>query len=307
MRKLPLALVPCAGLLIVAVMKGMPGEQQHPSDQSKPVFTPATLLTIDFDPDQGFSIGAQSSTFLASFGIPSVTFGGAEGAGAPTIMNSSADPNNIVPSPPNVLQQSASSLDPDKIHRLTFTFSPMLTAFSLTRMGATSHSTDTWRAHFFDAAHVEIGSFGEANPINDEPPKTFTFNAPAGELIASMDLASVWTAFATYRNIPVDDFKLTQASSVSEPAIQSLLGIGLAGLGQVSKSSLAAGFYRFSAPLCYLDRAVSEQLFVLLASLPLTAAAPDHADLGRRLRTDLCGLGQLAADARHARAYDRVR
>jgi hypothetical protein len=222
MLKVPLAVVVCAGLLIVVVMQDAFGEQQHLSDQAKPVFMPATLITIDFDPDQGFSIGAQSSTFLASFGIPSVTFEGAEGAGPPSITNSGADPNNIVPSPPNVLQQSSSSNDPYQTHRLTFTFSPMLTAFSLTRMGATAHSTDTWRAHFFNAAHVEIGSFGEAIPIADQPPKTFSFDAPVGELIASMNLDSVWTVFATYRNIPVDDFKLTQAAPVFEPAAPPL-------------------------------------------------------------------------------------
>jgi hypothetical protein len=211
MRKLPLASLACAGLLIVAVTQGTFSEYQDRPEQSKPFATPATLVTIHFDPDQGISAGVQSSTFLASFGIPMVTFGGAPGAGPPAIFEFSHDPNSIVPSPPNVLVQSASTLDPYQTHRLTFTFLPMLTAFSLTRVGkANTGSTDTWRAHFFNAENVEIGSFGETTPMTNASPKIFTFNAPAGEVIASMNLDSVWKAFATHRNIPVDDFKLIQ-------------------------------------------------------------------------------------------------
>jgi hypothetical protein len=88
-------------------------------------------------------------------------------------------------------------------------------------------STDTWSAKFYNSLNVLLGSFGESVPLINGPPTVFTFNAPSGQTIARMDLESVWTAFATYRNIPVDDFVLTQ---VPEPSTIALAAIGVAGL-----------------------------------------------------------------------------
>jgi hypothetical protein len=173
-----------------------------------PAAQPA-LVTINFD--AGFTPGVQAANFLAAYGIPTVTFSGAASAGGPRIEDFTIG-NSTVPSPPNCLFQDGSSNDPGQMHRLTFNFSPRLSQLSLTRIGKHSNgSTGPWTNKFYNAAGTLLGSFGESAgcTINQGPLK-FTFTAPAGETIARMDLESVWTGCATHRNIPVDDFELTQ-------------------------------------------------------------------------------------------------
>ena len=163
-------------------------------------------VLINFD---SIADGPQPSNFLAASGIPSVTFSGAAGAGGPFV--TSVLGNSIAPSPPKILYQAATANDQNQPHILTFTFSPVLTAFSLDRVGKNGGgSTDTWHADFFNAAGTMIGTMGEpaSHPIN-APVTTFSFTAPPGERIARMDLVSVWTGFATNATIPVDNFVLT--------------------------------------------------------------------------------------------------
>lgn len=156
-----------------------------------------------------FAMGVQSSNFLAAYGIPSVNASGSgPGAGAPRI-NDHTFTNSTIPSSPNVLEQQALSNDPNQEHILTFNFSPVLAAFSMDRVGKHSGgSTDTWHADFYNAAGTLIGSVGESTPVVNAPVQRFGFTAPAGQMIARMDLVSVWTGFATHRNIPVDNFLL---------------------------------------------------------------------------------------------------
>jgi hypothetical protein len=190
------------------------------------VMQPARATTINFD---SFAPGTQPANFLAAFGIPNITVSGAAGAGPPSIQDFSNNTGAIVPSLPNIFQQSASSLDTNQIHRLSFDFSPPLSSFRLTRMGTQNFgSTDTWSAKFYNASNSLLGSFGEPVPLINSPPTPYTFNAPSGQTIARMDLESVWTAFATYRNIPVDDFVLTPA--VPEPSTIALCAMSAAGL-----------------------------------------------------------------------------
>ena len=164
---------------------------------------------INFD---NFPAGVKPANFLAGYGIPSVTFSGTgPGVGGPRVMDHTTT-NSTIPSPPNVLEQYSTSNDPNATHALTFTFAPVLASFSLDRVGKHSTgSTDTWRAYFYNAAGTLLGSFGEPVPIINAPVQTFTFTAPAGQSIARMDLVSVWTGFATHRNIPVDNFVLQPA------------------------------------------------------------------------------------------------
>jgi hypothetical protein len=182
----------------------------------------AVTHTINFD---SFAPGVYPGNFLSAFGIQNMVPSGAAGAGGPRI-DDHTNVNSTIPSPPNVFNQDANALDPNQLHRLTLTFDPGLIEFSLTRIGKHSFgSTDDWAAQFYDASNNLLGGWSEFRGIN-MPPKTFTFAAPSGVHIAKMELDSVWTAFATHRNIPVDDFVLV---FVPEPTAGLLLLIGCVG------------------------------------------------------------------------------
>lgn len=173
------------------------------------------VVLINFD---SFADGEQDSNFLASYGIPTITYSGAAGARGPAVTSNLG--NSIAPSPPKIFYQYAVANDQNQPHILTFTFSPELTAFSLDRVGKNGGgSTDTWHADFYNAAGTLIGTMGEpsSHPVN-APVQTFSFTAPAGQTIARMDLVSVWTGFATNATIPVDNFVLTQAPAGSVDA-----------------------------------------------------------------------------------------
>jgi hypothetical protein len=183
----------------------------------------AVTYNIDFD---SFVPGVYPGNFLAAFGINNMVPSGAAGAGGPRIDDHTTT-NSIIPSPPNVFSQDAGSLDPNQLHRLTLSFDPGLVSFGLTRVGKHSFgSTDNWSAQFFDSSNNFLGGWSEGRGIN-YPPKMFSFTAPTGVHIARMELDSVWTNFATHRNIPVDDFVLT---FVPEPSSGALLMMGLLGL-----------------------------------------------------------------------------
>ncbi len=187
----------------------------------KAAITPALSgsVTINFD---NFAVGQQPADFLAAYGIPSITYGGASGSRGPAIGSENDPGNNSVPaSHPNLFYQYATAVDAFQDHILTFTFDPPLTAFALSRVGKVGGgSTDTWHADFYDADDNLIGSFGESSPIIEAPVTPFSFTAPENKTIAKMNLVSNWTAFATNATIPVDDFVLTQgAPAVGAPTV----------------------------------------------------------------------------------------
>ena len=179
------------------------------------------LITFD-----DITPGPQGPTFLASYGIPGISWGGAGGALGPAVVNYTGAPV-ILASQANGLAQGWSSLDMSQPHWLAFDFSPRLTSFALTRIGTTGGgSTDAWQARFYDAANNFLGSFGDG-PLIDPAVAQYTFQAPYGLTIGRMVLESTWTGFATYRNIPVDNFVLSQ---VPEPGAFTLLLAGGTGL-----------------------------------------------------------------------------
>ena len=206
-----------------------------------------TIVTIDFD--KGFTTGAQTPDFLSAYGIPSVTFSGAPGAMGPWIWDHTSG-NSIVPSEPNYLMQNCSAHDAGQIHRLTFLFSPELKEFSLIRVGRFGgSSTDPWTAQFFNASHVELGSFGESALLINQPPKKFTFTAPAGETIARMDLESVYWA-ATTATVPVDDFVLVYGANqtIDFPNPGPQIATNKIGLSATASSGLPVTFAVTSGP-----------------------------------------------------------
>ncbi len=187
-----------------------------------------SVVTINFD---NLPTGAQASNFLAAYGIPSVTYFGAAHAGPP-LVDAQLGGNTTIPSPPNLLIQHGGggpeSNDVGESHTMRFDFGPQLTAFALTRAGKFGYgSTDTWHADFYNSAGSYLGSFGESSPLINAAPKAFTFTAPSGQTIARMELVSVYTNFATNRNIPVDDFVLTQAGALASTQLTGLsLSVG---------------------------------------------------------------------------------
>jgi hypothetical protein len=177
--------------------------------------TAAGIVTIDFD---DFTPAVYSTDFLAAYGIPDMIIGGTgPGAAGPRVLDFTG---HTAPSAPNILLQHSTSNDYGQTQSLTFLFSPELTEFSLTRAGTTVSSTPAWSATFMDSSDAVLGSFGEPTWLNVPPPKQFTFTAPAGHTIAKMKLQSVWTV-STWRNVPVDDFILTQV--VPEPSTLAML------------------------------------------------------------------------------------
>jgi len=175
-------------------------------------------VTINFD---NFTPGFYDADFLASYGIPNITIGGAPGARGPRIFDLTGVSGFTAPSAPNILYQYWNEADGPEVekgmpHWLEFEFSPELTSFSLTRVGMgniPARSFGPWQATFYDAVGVELGNFGESCNeyycIGIYPPLVFTFDAPPGTTIAKMRLTSWWYA-STLRNINVDDFVLTQ-------------------------------------------------------------------------------------------------
>lgn len=182
--------------------------------------TASAEVKITFD---DLPVGYKDAGFLAPYGIPSVTWGGASGARGPYVGDYTGAPV-LLPSGTRALHQGWVTADAGQSHWLTFEFSPPLRSFSLTRIGATGGgSTDQWEARFYNAAGTRLGSFGEYRYINPQPLQ-YTFTAPEDTEITRMVLDSRWTGFATYRNIPVDDFVLVQ---IPEPATLMLLVMGL--------------------------------------------------------------------------------
>lgn len=186
--------------------------------------TGPSVVTINFD---NLATGPQASNFLAAYGIPSVTyFGdvGSVGAGPP-LVDAQVGGNSLIPSSPNLLIQNASTNEANHAHTMRFDFASELSAFGLTRAGKFGNgSTDTWHADFYNSSGTFLGSFGEASPLINAAPRPYSFTAPSGQTIARMELVSVWTAFATNRNIPVDDFVLTPTGA---PAATQLTGLSL--------------------------------------------------------------------------------
>jgi len=195
----------------------------------------ATIVTIDFDslPSNNLPPLTSAPNFLASFGIPNVTFGGSgSGAAGPRVYNPAP---HGAPSPSQLLIQHATSNDSGQTHFLDFHFDSGLVGFGLTRMGTTGgSSTNTWTAEFFNSSNASIGSFGESGLLVNAPHTPFSFTATGPETISRMRLTSIWTN-ATFRNIPVDDFVLTFNSAVvPEPSTFILFGLGIIGLGGYS-------------------------------------------------------------------------
>jgi hypothetical protein len=186
-------------------------------------------VTIDFE---SIGQGIQPSNFLSAYGIPSVQYsGGPSGFGPLVTITTSSE---IVPSGTHVLTQYALAYDQNQVDRLTFSFAPFLSSFSLSRVGSKNgYGTDDWTAKFYDSSNNLLGSFGDATPQINSPVTTYTFNAPTGQSIAHMDLESIYTGFpgemasTTQRNIHVDDFVLTP---VPEPSSAYLIGTALLAL-----------------------------------------------------------------------------
>jgi hypothetical protein len=198
-----------------------------------------SAVTIDFE---SIGQGIQPSNFLSAYGIPSIQFsGGPNGLGASITITNSTE---IVPSGSHVLTQYALALDTNQVHRLTFNFSPLLSAFSLSRVGTNSgDGTDVWAAKFYDSSNVLLGSFGDSTPQINSPVTVYSFNALAGQSIARMDLESIYTGFpnesgsTSRRNIPVDNFVLTP---VPEPISVYLAAIALVSLAISSRQSFCS-------------------------------------------------------------------
>ena len=183
-------------------------------------------VTIDFE---SINLGIQPSNFLRAYGIPSIQFSGGPNGLGPSITIATGS-GEIVPSGFRVLTQYALAYDTNQVDRLTFNFSPLLSGFSLSRAGTKNgDGTDVWTAKFYDSSYTLLGSFGDSTPQINSPVTIYSFNAPAGQSIARMDLESIYTAFpnesggTSRRNIPFDDFVLTP---VPEPAAATLFLLG---------------------------------------------------------------------------------
>ena len=194
-------------VLFAVVLVTAPGFAQ---ESESALLAPLNVVEINFDPPQfpqatGFD--PQPLDFLKDFGIPNIVVGGTgPNAGPPGLI----DPDPHIPaSAPQVMAQTFDALDSGQSHSLTFHFDPPLLEFALSRMGtaASGNSIPAWKATFFEG-NTELGSFGEPYTVGMLPVEKFTFSAPEGTEITSMELSSTWTS-STFRNILVDDFVLT--------------------------------------------------------------------------------------------------
>jgi hypothetical protein len=213
---------PFVAALVVGIIVALPGPQRGS----------AATININFD---GFpAANPEPANFLSAFGISSVVntsnLGTSPGAGGPSVVllsNVSMPGSTQGAGKALAFQQASTSNDVNQHDILTLTFSTPLTAFSLMRVGTINGgSTDTWSARFYDGSNNLLGSFGESSPLINAAATTFSTTATAGDPIATMQLDSFYTNFATYRNIPVGNFVLT---TVPEPSVLSAAAAGVMG------------------------------------------------------------------------------
>lgn len=179
----------------------------------------ATAVVINFD---SISPGFQAPNFLGAFGIPNIT------SVAPSVPGSGPFVGLVSPhptgSPPNAFWQGlpVCCSAPGDVNTMTLFFSPGLTGFGLTRMGTAdpANSISGWTATFYDAANAVLGSFGEPNQVGAVPPLSFSFSAPVGQIIAKVEITTIYDG-GTFSTVHVDDLVLVP---VAPPVVDKVAG-----------------------------------------------------------------------------------
>lgn len=190
---------------------------------------PANTIDIDFE---SFATGAQSSGFLSSQGISSVT-AVRDGSVSElvTVNPETAEPNGNGSNPGggNYLATAGNSIA--GVRLMTLVFSTALTSFSFRRIDVEGQVSipGNWTVTAFDGSGVDLGiSTGESGPSFVFPGSdaSFTLVAPASTSIKRVEF-SIPSNSSTFAVAPLDDLSLVL---VPEPSTVSLIALGLMGL-----------------------------------------------------------------------------
>jgi hypothetical protein len=191
----------------------------------------ASSVVIDFE---SFATGAQTSDFLSSEGISSITLV-RDGSVVETVTvnpeTSEPSGNASNPGGGNYLASAGNNISGTRL--LTLDFSIELSRFSFERIDVDGLVSvpGTWEARAFDAAGADLGiSTGENDPgfLFPDSKASFSLLAPAGTSIRRVEF-TIAPNSSTFAVAPLDNLTLVP---VPEPTTLGMLALGLMGLGR---------------------------------------------------------------------------